>query len=125
MPKVIIRDEVPEETTWRFTGVIKDETHTAIPAASLTALTLTIYNKDASATIINSISAQNILNANQGTVDSSGNLAIVFDPDDMQMVDTGQDVETHVAFVVWTYDAGSKRGSLAIEHNVRNMEKTT
>ena len=51
-----------EHATAKYTAIIKDESSVAIAAASLTTLTLTLY--DSAGTIINSRNAQDVLNTN-------------------------------------------------------------
>lgn len=76
-----------ERTAGTYTCTIKDGTGTAIPAASLTGLTLTLEDVD-TGTIINSRSAQSVLNENNVTVDSDGLLTWQIQPADMAIVGT-------------------------------------
>ncbi len=125
MIRTVIADPIPEKTTPRLTGVIRDEAGAAIPAASLTTLTLTLYNLDAAQTIINARDAVSILNANGGTVDSSGNMAFPMTAADTALVDATQGEEAHVALIRWTYNAGAKAGLQEILHRVQNVAKVT
>lgn len=114
---------VPERSTSRYTAVIVDDAEVAIPAASLNTLTLTLYVLDADKTIINSVTAVNILNTGRGAVDSNGNLTITLTAADNQIVTATRNTETHVALIEWTYDGGTKYGRHEFEFRVQNMSK--
>ena len=123
MPRTVLTDVIPEKSTWRYNCTLTKEDGTALAAAQLTTLTLTLYNQDASLTILNACSADSILNAGRGTVDSSGNLAIVFATADNYLVDTSQDVEHHVALIQATYSSGTKASRHEVEFTVKNLYK--
>jgi hypothetical protein len=139
----------PEKTTGRLTAVVQDHAGVAIPAASLTTLVLTLYNL-ADGAIINSRSAQSVLNANGGTVDSSGNLVMILGPLDNVITGTASpstsladlmaargstplplgssarsQVETHVALFEYTYDSGAKSGKTEVFIDVLNLAKVS
>ncbi len=117
---------VAEKTTLRFTATLLDETGAAIPAAGLSALTLTLYNRDsATQEIVNSVSAADILNTGRGTVHAtSGLLTVTLQPDDNAIVDTTKDLEWHRALISGTY-GGTKAFKQEIEWQVRNLSKVT
>ncbi len=114
--------DVIEGATARYSAVLKDETDTVIPAASLTALTLTLYNV-ATGAIINSRNAQNVLNANNVTVDASGNLVWTVQPGDNAIVDTSLDREDHVALFKFEWSSPTKRGYHQVVLRAQNMAK--
>lgn len=116
--------ESPEQVTVQITGTIKDHTDTAIPLASLGAVTLTLYDKRTQ-TILNSRSEGSIKNANGGTITSGGALTLVLDPDDNVMASAGAGVETHVAQISWTYNSGTATGRALVEFPIRNLAKVT
>lgn len=117
---------VREKTTVKYTAVIKDENGTAIPAASLSALTLTLYNMGSTARdIINSRTAQNVLNANNVTVDTDGIITWTMQPDDNQIIDANKKTERHRALFIFTWDAGSKKGTHTVDFDVENLEKVS
>ena len=126
-PRTVLTDVIPERTTQKFTAVIKDENGAAIPAASLTTLTLTLYALDGAqaGTVINSVDDMNILNANRGTVDGSGNLTLLFVPNDMAILDATLLEERHVALIEWTYASGAKSGRHEIQFRVKNLDKVS
>lgn len=120
--RFVVPDAIPETSTWRYTAVLKDHTGAAIAAAQLATLTLTLYNVDTLA-IINSIDDMNILNANRGTVDANGNLAIVLIPADNPIVNTVLIEEVHRMLIEYTY--GSNAGRHEVEFKVRNLDKVS
>ena len=126
MSQTIQPFRVNEKTSARYACVIKDENEVAIPAASLTTLTLTLYDQTSDG-IINSRSAQNVLNANGVTVDSSGNLVWVLDPADNLIVGTTvpqNSYERHVALFTYTYNAG-RTGRTEVQIAVLNLNKVS
>lgn len=111
-----------ELTTGVYTGSLVDDTGAAIGAASLVTLTLTLYDA-ITKTYINARNAQNILNANNVTVDSSGNLIWSVQALDNLIVNDTLSTELHVALFQWTYGAGAaKSGKHAVGIRVVNFE---
>lgn len=111
---------VPEGTTALLSAVITDETSTAIAAATLSTLTLTLYPKEHTSTFINSRSSQDVLNTNNVTVTSSGVLTWTMQPSDNTIVDSSVSVEHHIALFQWTWPT-SKAGKHEIEFRVSNL----
>lgn len=116
-----LEKDIAEGTTAQITATIEDESGTAIPAASLTTMILTLYLKDTPATTINSRSDQNVLNANNVVIDSSGNLTWTMQPADNAISDTNKTVEHHIALFEWTWSSGTKAGKYEIEIRVTNL----
>lgn len=118
---------VAEKTTLRFTATLVDEAGAAIPSAGVTALTLTLYNRDsATKEIINSVSAVNILNTGRGTLHAtSGLLTVTLDPADNAIIDSASDLEWHRALIEGTYAGGAKAFKHEIDWPVRNLNKVT
>jgi hypothetical protein len=114
---------VAEKTTQKYTATIKDENGTAIPAASLTTLTLTLYEQTTQ-TIINSRNQQNVLNLQGVTVDAQGLLTWVMTPADNAHLGVAQK-EQHVALFEFTYAAGAKRGQAEVLFEVTNTARVT
>lgn len=110
-----------EHSTAKYTAVIKDEDDVAIAAASLTTLTLTLYNS-AGGAIINSRDALDALNANNVAVDSSGVLTWTMQPAD-NVISAAGEFETHVALFEYTWAAGAKRGSHEVTLIVQDITK--
>jgi len=118
--RTIIADPIPERATTLITATLKDELGVVIPAAGLTTLTLTIYEKETLA-IVNAVTDTNILNTGRGTVGANGLLTLTLDPLDNQIVSTaGPLEERHILLIEFTYGAG-KAGRHEIEVTVRNL----
>lgn len=115
---------VQEKTTIKITGRLVDESAAVLAAASLTTLTVTLYDKETGA-IINLRDDTNILNTNGGTVDANGNLAWTMDPADNPISDATLHIEKHIALFEWTWTAGAKADKEEFEIPVRNMAKVT
>jgi len=124
MPITVLPDTdiFDERTTEQVSATVVNEAGTALPAASLTTLTLTLYDRT-SGTIINSRDNQNVLNVNGVTVDSAGVFLWTLTPLDTIIVDATKSLETHVGLFTWTYDSGNKTGRHEIVHVVRNLTK--
>jgi len=120
----VVTDLTPEGVTATITGTIKDTSTppVAIPAASLATVTLTLYNKS-SGTVLNGRSETNIKNANDGTVDSNGLLALTLTPADNALEAQSGSKETHVAQITWTYNGGASTGRALVEFPVANLRK--
>lgn len=119
----LLTDPIMEKTTPKITATIQDEDGVAISSANLTTLTLTLYNLSDS-TIINSRSAQNVLNANNVTVDTNGLMTWSVQTLDTIIVGTSK-YEEHRAVFEWTYSAGAKNGKYVIDMSIYNLVKIT
>src|SRR5262245_59212592 len=110
-----------EKTSRKYTAVLKDLDGVSIPSATLNTLHLTLYSIHSLA-IINSRQAQNVLNANQVTVDANGNLAWEMLPANNAILDDSLATEIHRALFEWTW-AGTKSGAHEVDFQVRNLNK--
>lgn len=96
---------VTEGNSVIYTAILKDAAGVVLPLASIDSITLTLYDV-ATGTIINSRTAQDVLNTNQVTIHAtSGLLTWSALPADMAIVGTPDagDVETHVALFECVY----------------------
>ena len=118
---------VAEKATLRFTSTLVDETGTVVPLAGVSALTLTLYNRDsATKEIINSVSGVNILNVGRGTLHAtSGLLTVTLEPNDNAIIDSASDLEWHRALIEGTYAGGAKAFKHEIDWQVRNLNKVS
>ena len=120
-----IIDTILEKTTPVIKGTLKDENGAAIPAASLTTLTLTLYSMAGIKPIINARQDQNVLNTNNVTVDSNGLLTwSLQEADTAIQATTIVNLETHRAVFAWGYGT-AKKGRYIIEHTIQNLEKVS
>ena len=122
MVKTVITTPVGERTTSYITAVIRDQNGDPIPGGSLNSLTLTLYNVDASNTIINSVDDVNILNVGRGVVDANGNVTIELLLLDNQLIDITKSFETHRALIEWTW-GNTRQGRHEVEFLVQNMTR--
>jgi len=115
---------VKEKSTAKYTAIIKDENDNVIPSSDLTALTLTLYNNDdPDRPVINSRNAQNVLNANNVTVDSVGALAWELQPLDNVITDRDPEFENHIALFQFEWDSGNRKSSHRIVVRVERINE--
>lgn len=95
-----ISTPIPMKSSAWYKAVLRDRNDAVIGSAALTGLTLTYYCLNPDLTIINSRTAQNVLNANGVTLDSNGNLEWAKTTLDTIMV-TSNASENHVALFEW------------------------
>lgn len=92
--------------TAQYSCQLLDQNGNAVPASALLTLTLSIVDT-ASMAIINGCDAQNILNANRGTVDSQGNVVVtLIAPGDTALLNPADQQEVRSLVLDWTYGAG-------------------
>ncbi len=117
---------VNQNSTAQYKATLKDEAGAVIPSASLSALTLTLYNKsDPGGAIINNRNDQNVLNTADVTVDASGNLTWTLQPADNPVQDAAKIHEDHVALFKFEWQAGTKRGYHEVIIRVVNLGKVS
>lgn len=115
---------VYEKTSAKLTAILKDETGAAVSSALLTTFTLTLYDK-ATGAIINSRDDQNVLNANNVTVDTSGNVVWTLQPADNIILDDSLNREHHRALFEWSWATGTKTGKDYVDISVLNLAKVS
>lgn len=119
-----LKDPIAEKTTAKITAKVVDETGAGIPAGSLTTLTLTVYAEADPTVVVNSRNQQNVLNANDVTIDASGNLTYQMQPADNAIMDTSRSWERHVLLFEWSW-GGGKAGKHEVVVQVINMAKVS
>ena len=120
-----IQAQILEKTTPTIKGTLKDENGTAIPAASLATLTLTLYSLSGAQPIINTRQEQNVLNANNVVVDSSGLLTWSMQEADTAIIATTEvGSEKHRAVFAWGYGS-AKKGRHIIDMTITSLEKVS
>lgn len=122
MPIIATRFDVIERTTVRYTAKLVDDQGNAIPASSLTTMTLTVYDKK-TGNILNSRDDQNVLNANNVTIDVNGAFEWIIQPADLAIVNTNLANESHIALFEWSWNSGTRFGKQEIELSVKNLTK--
>lgn len=103
--------------------VFHDNAGAAILKANLASLTATLFDQ-ASAAVINSRSAQNVLDANGGAVATDGTLTLRLGPLDNVIVGTVAvgAIQKHVLRVTWTWSDGVATRT-GIEERIIRVEK--
>lgn len=102
-------DQIAAGSTFKYGAVIKDENGVAVPAASISALTLSIVVTGSDpAVYVNTVHDTNILNADRGTVDTLGNLVITLTPADTALTVATDTIEYRSLIIVVTYGGGKK-----------------
>ena len=91
-------------------GEFLDMNGDTILKASLSTVQLTLYDRETLA-IINSRNLQNVLDANGGTVDSSGEITMRLNATDNAILDVADeleagDIEEHIARFTWGWNDG-------------------
>ncbi len=108
-------------TSGRYTTQLRDELDQPVPASALLSATLTVYDA-LSGDIINGWDHRNVLNANGVSIDSSGNLAWAFTPDDMPIVNTAAITEDHYALFLFGWGVSPVKGfPLRVLFRVNNV----
>ena len=100
---------INELATGRYTAVlVGNDGVTPIPGGTLSSLTLTLYaiKSDGTDAIINARNVQNVLNANNVTIDTGGNLVWLIQVGDTTMVENIP-YERHIAVFSWVWPGGS------------------
>jgi hypothetical protein len=115
---------IKEKETRVYTAIIKDENGTPIASTSLTTMKLTFYSLHSLA-IINTRTAQNVINANNVTIDANGILTWSMQTGDLAILDNTLAFEIHRALFEWTWGAGAKAGKHEVEFQVENLHKVT
>jgi hypothetical protein len=122
--RVVLTRILPERSTPVFTAKLVDHNGNAIPMGNLNSLTMTLYAPNVfGKPLINNVENRNILNTNQGVIDSAGNLTITLTEDDMKVLSPqGSAPEVHRVLLKWRYLNDTKGASQEIEFQVANID---
>ena len=113
----------PENSTVEIAGTITDASGTPIPAASLTSVKVWLFHK-ATKAIVNLRDAQDVKNANGGTVDpTSGAFVLALGPLDTVLESQSLATSDIVAEFEWVYNAGASTGRASVQFTVGNLVK--
>jgi hypothetical protein len=108
-------DPVNEHSSAVYTATLTDQSGAALAASMLTAVTLTLYDK-ASDTILNERDGQDVLNANDVTIDENGVLTWAMQPADNVIVNQARKTpEVHVALWMFAWATGHYHHAAEIE----------
>ena len=114
-------ETINEGSTAVYRSVLRDEEGVTIPDSVINTLTLTLSHVGTGA-IINSRNGQNVLNANNVTVDGSGNLVFALQALDTVIIDDTQSKEYHRATFQCRFDT-NKHSNWDVDFRIRNLEK--
>ncbi len=107
--KFVVNDSA-EKKSGTYRAVLKDENGQVVSSVVLTSFTLTLYDLPTRA-IINNRNGQNVLNANQVTVDVAGNIIWTWLPADQTFINPNRPSEEHVGLFTakWNDSSGNQR----------------
>lgn len=112
----VTRFRFDEQSSGTIEGDIVDANEDPVPAASLTAAELTLFDWDTGAGggspqpgIINDRNAQDVLNTNNVTIDSEGHFIWSVQPDDNVIVTARRQIERHRAMFYFAWATGEFR----------------
>lgn len=97
----------------------------ALVKAQLLTVTATLYDKRLPAVFINGRDAQDILDANGGTVGTDGTLSLVLGEDDNVLTSQEHRKEDHVLLLQWTWTGGAGPGIKEITYPILNQVQLT
>lgn len=109
---------VTERTVAQYSGKLVDEKGIGVSSAALLTFTLSLYDRRSSS-FINSRQQQSVLNTNNVTVDTLGNVLWQIQPEDNVILDDTLLTETHVALFEAIWSGG--RAEHEVELVVRNI----
>ncbi len=117
--RTAIDEVVVEKTDRKIEFQVTDADGVGLPAASLTTLTATVYDRLSGTMIAPQV---NILNQNGTSVDGAGNGVLDVKAAWLAIQDDTQEEETHVILIEWTYPTSrSLAGELLLR--VANLAK--
>ncbi len=109
-----------ERTSAVYDATVEDDAGVAIPVANLTSVVLTLYDV-ATGEIINSRDDQNVLNANNVTIDSLGALQWIMQVADNIIQSADSVIEHHIA--LFEFVAGGRSSKHEVNVYVSNLSK--
>jgi len=116
---------VCEKTASTITFQLTDQADVALALASLTTLTLTLYDVVAPTAFFNSRNAQDILGVNGGSVSAGGVLTLVLGNADNVLTSQNNTEETHAALLRWTWSSGTRQGAKELLYSIVNQVQIT
>lgn len=114
---------VKEQQSGLESFTLVDELGVAVPASALTTATLTL-SMIPTGTIVNNRNGQNVLNANNVTIDGQGVVTWAVQPADMAILDDTRRLEVHRALFIFTWGQ-NKQLPFEIDFEIENLSKLT
>ena len=115
--------EIAQNSTFGIRGRFKDETGAEIPLAQLNSLKLWWYALDETLTVINSVSAVSILNADRGEVAVDGLVTITMLPADAIILVDANLTEDRIMLFEVKWAAGARQAYHEVKWRIRNVGK--
>lgn len=116
---------IEEKCTGQYTAIlVNNDGVTPLPGGTLSTLVLTLYAIKADGTdgVVNGRNAQNVLNANNVTVDGAGLLTWAIQIGDTTLIEAIP-FERHIALFEWTWPQGAGKHEVVLL--VRNLHKVS
>lgn len=116
---------IDEKTTGQYTAtLVGNDGVTPLPGATLTTLVLTLYaiKQDGTDGIVNARNSQNVLNANNVTINAAGLLTWLIQVGDTTLIEAIP-FERHIALFEWTWPTGAGKREVVLL--VRNLRRVT
>lgn len=111
---------INEKSTGIYTAtIVGNDGVTALPAATLLSIILTLYVIKADGTFSLIRTSQNVLNANNVTITAAGLLTWAIQVADTTLVVATVPFERHVALFQWTWASGAGKHEVVL--SVRNL----
>lgn len=127
MPLLLPVQEIKEQTSGIYEGQITDlDGSTALPLASISTITLSVYviDRDGVTRYINSRQAQDVKNLNDVTISATGALVWSIQTADTRISDGTLPFEDHHILFEWT-DTSGNQGKRRRLLRVRNLNAVT
>lgn len=108
----------------KLSFTLRDEDNATITLSAVGTFTLTLYNKSDSRSqyylaTINNRNTQDVLNANNVAISSTGTIVWSMQYDDNEILDSDEQEELHIALFNFYY--GGKRGNVEFNFYVKNL----
>lgn len=113
---------IDEKETPVYTAILTDENGAVIPGASLTQALLTLYDVETGA-IVNGRNLQNVLNANDVTIDAAGLLTWAIQIADVTLLVGAAPRAIHRALFQFFWQGNARHKPHEVELVIRNLDK--
>jgi hypothetical protein len=123
---VVLTTPILESTSGLYTFVLVDEVGDSVPANTLTAMTLTYYDRETNQ-VINGRLHQDVLNTNNVSVATAVVPPVVtlvsWDIQllDSILVDARRELEQHIALFQWTWYGGQKASAHEVQFAIEAL----